>query len=168
MVAAAFIAGLLGGPPPGWIPHPGPGPEFEGDRVCANHSRRAWGVQRVDDTVRVAPWTEELRQDPLPFPISFQEVLPQPPQRPGAGVKQSWNAAVYAEKYARRTVVPLRDGWLIGFDAGEYGGSLWWYTSPLAPGVKLSSDNVLRLLSTSDESIVLVLVGIAHMGIDEG
>jgi hypothetical protein len=62
----------------------------------------------------------------------------------------------------------LRDGWLIGFDAGEYGGSLWWYASATTAGVKLSSDNVLRLLPTADEGVVLAVVGIAHMGLDVG
>ena len=62
----------------------------------------------------------------------------------------------------------MRHGWLIGFNAGEYGGSLWWYRSAGSGGIKLSSENIISLLSTADEAVVLVVVGIAHMGIDQG
>jgi hypothetical protein len=171
MTAVLLLGLLLGTPPIGWIPHPGPGPDFDGDRVCANHSRRAWVVEAVGDRVRVSS-TPKPNQDPLPFPISFQDVLPQPPPPPpqprGAPAHPRWSAAEYAERHARRAVVAFRDGWLVGFDGGEYGGSLWWYASSARGGVKLSSENVLRLLPIADQSEVLVVVGIAHMGIDKG
>jgi hypothetical protein len=28
----------------------------------------------------------------------------------------------------RRTVVPVSDGWIVGLDAGEFGGGLWWFS----------------------------------------
>jgi hypothetical protein len=65
-------------------------------------------------------------------------------------------------------VARLRDGWLIGFDAGEYGGSLWWYQSAEGPGVKLSSRNVAFIIPTPDVTQAFVFVGLAHRITDEG
>lgn len=80
----------------------------------------------------------------------------------------AWDPAVYAEKHARRTVVRLRGGWLVGFNAGEWGGSLWWYISPETPGVKLSAENVISILPTQGGTEALVFVGLAHLGSDRG
>jgi hypothetical protein len=58
------------------------------------------------------------------------------------------------------------DGWLVGFDAGEFGGGLWWFNSEGAVAKKLLPENVHSILQTSDG--VFVLVGLAHLLLDHG
>ena len=56
-------------------------------------------------------------------------------------------------------------GWLLGFDAGEFGGGLWSADSS-GNTHKLSGENVRGLVDTPQG--VLVFVGLAHLGLDSG
>jgi hypothetical protein len=56
-------------------------------------------------------------------------------------------------------------GWLLGFDAGEFGGGLW-SADPSGNMHELSRENVHGLVDTPQG--VLVFVGLAHMGLDSG
>lgn len=40
-------------------------------------------------------------------------------------------------------VLETSDGWLVGFDAGEFGGGLWWYRQDGKFDVQLSSKKPL-------------------------
>jgi hypothetical protein len=59
----------------------------------------------------------------------------------------------------------IHDGWLLGFDAGEFGGGLW-FADLSGKTQELSGENVHGFIETSQG--VLVLVGLAHMGLDSG
>jgi len=154
----------------GWVGHSGPGPEFAGDRMCANHSRRQWSVEVVGAALQVTPASADPSQDPLPFPISFVEAIDTPPPPPPSptGDPRRWDPAQYAESRARRAVAQLESGWLIGFNAGEYGGSLWWYPPTGGPGYKLLTENVVKILPSADAREALVLTGLAHLSFDGG
>jgi hypothetical protein len=67
-----------------------------------------------------------------------------------------------------RLVVPVADGYLVGFGAGEYGGSLWWYPAEPGPGRKLAQAVVHAIVAVPASSTYIVLTGLAHLGIDEG
>jgi hypothetical protein len=82
-----------------------PAPPSRSERHCTDYSRMFWSVS-LDGGV---PRTEQLitreHVDPLPF--------------------------AYAEgrdRQGSRYVARVTDGWLVGFDAGEFGGGLWWFS----------------------------------------
>jgi hypothetical protein len=161
---------------------------------CANRSHREWAIQVSSLSVLPVPASDERRQDALPFPISFRgaipfdgelpkEVVPDPETArelaPGEPMTQrtpsqaeqrrsyaAW-ALTYGEKYARRYVVRLTGGWLIGFGGGEYGGSLWWYAAP-GSGRRIAEGNVIDIIQMAQGREALVFVGLTHMGLDEG
>jgi hypothetical protein len=56
-------------------------------------------------------------------------------------------------------------GWLLGFDAGEFGGGLW-SADPSGNTHELSRENVRGLADTAQG--VLVFVGLAHITLDSG
>jgi hypothetical protein len=58
------------------------------------------------------------------------------------------------------------DGWLIGFDAGEFGGGLWWFSRDGRDKKKLLSNNVHAIYETTDG--IFVLAGLAHLSLDNG
>jgi len=62
----------------------------------------------------------------------------------------------------QRSVQPTSDGWLVGFDAGEFGGGLWWFNRAGSKSTKLLPDNVHAIYKTSLGT--LILVGLNHMG----
>ena len=66
----------------------------------------------------------------------------------------------------RSVVAKAGDGWLVGFDAGEFGGGLWWTSNDGREKKKLTDENVHAILARQAE--LLVFTGLAHMSIDEG
>ena len=62
----------------------------------------------------------------------------------------------------------LRAGgdWLIGFDAGEFGGGLWWASPDGRRTKMLTRENVQAFVRRHDD--VLVFTGLSHMGYDRG
>lgn len=67
----------------------------------------------------------------------------------------------------RRHVLAVADGFLVGFDAGEWGGSLWWYSKDGAQSVKLADENVHGLVAMGPD-LVGSIEGLSHMGTSEG
>jgi hypothetical protein len=58
------------------------------------------------------------------------------------------------------------DGWLIGFDAGEFGGGLWWFSKNGSTTRPISEENIHALVPRGD--LVLVLTGLDHLGSNVG
>jgi hypothetical protein len=82
-----------------------------------------------------------------------QESLPRMPFKVEQGsVKEGLAGEWFSTK------VP--DGWIIGFNAGEFGAGLWWYSPDGKRRYKISRDQVVGFLET--EAGLLALEGIAH------
>ncbi|HEX7599368.1 MAG TPA: hypothetical protein VF518_14220 [Polyangia bacterium] len=78
-----------------------------------------------------------------------------------------------AEFAGRRHWVGVEDGYLVGFDAGEFGGSTWWFSADGAHRRKLSlpaadqfPENVHGFASLGKD--VLAFEGLVHMGFNVG
>lgn len=65
-----------------------------------------------------------------------------------------------------RSLLRTTDGWLIGFDAGEFGGGLWWFSRDGRDVKKLLSQNVHAIHKTPGG--IFVLAGLAHLSSDTG
>lgn len=169
-----LLAAALAVPPPGWIRLPQSPPDREARR-CANWSLDEWAVRSTREDILVSRASETPLQDALPFPISFLGALPENPEFPrsDASTREQMHrrylkwALAYAESHARRYVVPLQTGWLVGFGAGEYGGSVFWYSTP-TDRIKLFDGNVVDIIPMADSTEAMVFTGLAHMGFDEG
>lgn len=101
-------------------------------------------VSLEDGSVHIArPSDEEAQKVPLPQYLKLSK-----------------------EMIGSRSVLRTADGWLVGFDAGEFGGGLWWFNNEGDENRKLLSDNVHEIYQTADG--VFVLVGLAHLSLDSG
>ncbi len=79
------------------------------------------------------------------------------------------------DRYGNRHVVQISSGWLVGFDAGEFGGGLWCYPTASAEGARVrpsadapvhpqdyyKADNVRGFGRVNGE--LVVLMGLDHM-----
>jgi hypothetical protein len=106
----------------------------------------------IDGVPTVVPAARRLRVEPLPFRY------PPDPDRAG-------------ERYVLRT----DDGWLVGFNDGEFGGGLWWFNrdgkamrrirpspnSPTNSDDYFHAENVLGMPEVGGER--LVLMGLDHL-----
>lgn len=135
-----------------WTKLESPPPEGSDMWECAVRAGVSWRVGYDQGQLHAVP-VDRFRspQDPLPYEIDFADVIaPLPPRPPGSGPTaaqgEEWRR-FYGRHQAGRVVVPTDDGWLIGFRAGEWGGSLWWYPRERGAGVKLSGRNVTAILA---------------------
>jgi hypothetical protein len=70
------------------------------------------------------------------------------------------------EMIGKPTVQKVDDGWLVGFNAGEFGGGLWWADQSGQHTKELTGEHVVAFVPRGDA--VVVFTGIAHLTIDEG
>jgi hypothetical protein len=131
--------------PEGWVPYPSPSAN-DPALTCANYSRREWRVTAAGESVKVSPDTWGNHQDPLPPEINSRSVA--------VGSK------------SERHVIRVEDGWLVGLNAGEFGGALWWFGSDGKSSKRLGDENVVGFAESSKG--VLALAGLAHMDSDSG
>lgn len=122
------------------------------DLRCGNYSDKEWSVSLVGDELKVKGGASLLHADPLPFEVSRGK-----------------------DRVGRRSTAKVEDGWLVGFDAGEFGGGLWWYSSDGRESVRVSprsdspanpddiyrAENVRGLVPVGDK--LLVLTGLDHL-----
>lgn len=111
-------------------------------RSCANREfRRVWRVATGPD----GPTAEAYRYRDRPeAAIPFW--LP-----PGRG---------------RTSAIRVADGYLVGFDKGEFGGGLWWYSENGRDGYRVTEANVRGFAGTPSETVALT--GLAHLMSDAG
>ena len=111
--------------------------------ACANYSAREWKVSLTPRGVQVIDSSEEKVADALPP-----------------------NFVKTRQMRGHATTMKTADGWLVGFDAGEFGGGLWWSSENGETTKLLSEENVHALIPRED--VVLVLTGLDHMGSNVG
>jgi hypothetical protein len=133
-------------PPAGWVPYEFKAGTEKAVLGCAAFSEREWQVASEGDRLKISAYRRGFVEDPLPFDIE-----------PGKAAE-----GLAGDRHAKR----VNDGWLVGFDAGEFGGALWWFSADGGARKRLASENVAALADSPKG--VLALVGLAHMGSDRG
>jgi len=128
--------------PAGWIAIDPP----DEDRMrCANYSDDEWQVAVDGDQVHVTPATPHE-------PDTGPEVAFKPDTIPGG----------------RRHSLAVADGFLVGYDAGEWGGALYWVAADGKTHTEIAKENVRGVFVYGDADTAVAFEGLAHMGIDEG
>jgi hypothetical protein len=146
---------------------PNPGSEIVS---CARQGsgalfRVAFDGPRLTATIMKEP---DRPHDAVPYDLDWAAALVEQPVPPdGQRQANAW-ATTYAREHAMRIVVPVEDGYLIGFGAGEYGGSLWWYPRERGPGRKLAQAVVQAIVATPEPGTYIVLSGLAHLNTNTG
>ena len=107
----------------------------------ANRDKNEWVVTPGDAGPRVSLLSQQKESlSSLPFEI-----------KPGSA-----REGLAGERKAAK----VDDGWIIGFNAGEFGAGLWWFSPGGETRYKISDDHVVSLIPTS--SGLLAAVGLAH------
>jgi hypothetical protein len=128
--------------PTGWVPI-----EPDDERLhCANYARDMWQVAIDHGTLTFVEEKEhEADSGPaLPF-TPKQQTTPR----------------------GRQHVLAVSDGFLVGFDAGEWGGALYWFSKDGSTATKLADENVHGLVALGPD-LVASVEGLSHLGISEG
>jgi hypothetical protein len=127
-------------------------PPKQGSRrsgTANSDTKHEWLVSLRDD--RPEARLRTAKDDvPAPLPFDFEE-----------GTAKE---GLYGK---RRFSVKVEDGWIVGINAGEFGGGLWWFSPDGKERYQVAKDTRIRgLIST--EAGLFALEGLAHMSTDRG
>jgi hypothetical protein len=111
---------------------------------AANRSRHAWHVYTKDGQVRA-----RLAED-MPEPRGAR-----PTFTPKVG--QLERASAFAT---------VDDGWLVGFNQGEFGAALYWFSRDGKRSYKVSDHQVVDFFARPDG--IHAIEGLAHLGMSQG
>ena len=64
------------------------------------------------------------------------------------------------------SAIKVADGWLIGRNAGEWGGDLWWYAPDGKTHYKVSDEQIHGFLQTKDG--LFAFEGLEHLTLNMG
>lgn len=147
------------------------GPPVVGSREsrCSGLADTSWRVE-FKDGVLAASGVPDLEfdneRDAIPYALDFDRAIDMPVPLDPTADRPSEASMEWARRYARevadRHVVRVADGWLIGFDGGEYGGSLWWYPPEPGIGTRLVAENVQAIEPLGGPGNYVVLTGLDH------
>ncbi|HBJ86653.1 MAG TPA: hypothetical protein DDZ88_22910 [Verrucomicrobiales bacterium] len=115
----------------------------------ANFSQVEWTVERQEKTVR-AVLSSGNNETPETDRPSFSMEIP-------LGSDPS---------IVPTQVLKVNDGWLAGYNQGEFGAALWWYATDGKQRYKISDHQVNQFIVHKER--IFAVEGLAHMGTDEG
>lgn len=138
--------------PEGWYVYPEKNFKHldESTRRCFNFAQKNWQVANEGDAIRI---TRRVRQKD--GAASLPPLLKHDPWMPGHTVGDALQSATH-----------FGNAWLLGFNAGEFGGGLWLTNEDGSEAKEILNDNVHAVVPFDDG--VLVLSGLAHLTMDFG
>jgi hypothetical protein len=126
--------------PDGWTPFSSAIDETA--RFCGSYAERDWEVKLEEGRLKVSEWAgDSIKEAALPFTIT----------------NGSSEAGLEGDRYAEK----VDDGWLVGFDAGEWGGALWWFSEDGRIRKKLTDENITGFVRLS--AGIFALAGLVHL-----
>jgi hypothetical protein len=133
--------------PGGWISTAEPSGPFEEHSKLfeANHSRHEWRVSAPTGQLEIRDDGNRTHEERSVFPPHFHRTK---------------------DMIGRAMTVRAGDDWLVGLDAGEFGGGLWWTNQDGGRTKLLTRENVRAFVPRDKD--VLVFTGLSHMGYDQG
>jgi hypothetical protein len=139
--------------PVGWYEYPSDKLENldEASKQCFSFSRNDWHVMVDGSDVT---FEKRLRQDNAAAP-ALPPLLKPENGMPGRNVSDGL-----------RTAIHYRDGWLLAYDGGEWGGGLWLTNEDGSRTKRIVDSNVRAVVAI--DSGILVLSGLAHLTMNFG
>jgi hypothetical protein len=131
------------GLPAGWSIMLAPGARA---LACANRSDDEWRIAIDDTGVHITKAAEREPSDGPRLPFT----LPKDAASPG-----------------RKHVLAVSDGFLVGTDAGEWGGALQWFSQDGTRHAQIADANVRGMVALGASEVV-VLEGLNHLSLREG
>ena len=81
-------------------------------------------------------------------------------------IKPTKDNAKYLDSKTSNTIFELDNGWLIGFDKGEWGGALYWFDKNGDHSYEITTGNIKDIVKVGNK--IYVLEGLAHRDSNDG
>src|SRR6185437_10770643 len=114
-----------------------------------NYSNTDWAVTLKNGSVFVSNYNERTQEDLSKLPIKVN---------PTENEKKDIRGKV--------SFLKVNDGYLVGFYAGEWGGSLFWFSTDGKKHYKVSDDEIVQFITRSGKNYAIQ--GLAHLSMSEG
>jgi hypothetical protein len=150
-------ASAPGNIPAGWYVYP-ESKLKNGDETtlrCFNYSHNEWQVTNEGEDVKITERSRPKGKSDFPPVPLWPPLLKHEEGMPGGTVSAGLRSAMH-----------FKNGWLLAYDAGEWGGGLWLTNEDGSKTKRILNDNV-RAVVPIDGGIV-VLSGLAHVSINFG
>ncbi|HEX8370055.1 MAG TPA: hypothetical protein VF604_16025 [Pyrinomonadaceae bacterium] len=139
--------------PEGWVLFPSP-KENSAARDCANRAiENERKIENENGNVKISKYVYKDDEQTNKLPAELRKQILR-----NRNLGQGLGGYLHIERY--------ENGWLIGSDAGEWGGKLFWFSETGNLKTELLKDNIRGIAATGGE--VFILSGMAHGGIDDG
>jgi hypothetical protein len=69
-------------------------------------------------------------------------------------------------EYGERHILKVSDGWLVGYNHGEFGANIWWFSDNGREKYKISDEHIVAFFIWNDR--IYALEGLAHLCNKEG
>ncbi len=89
-----------------------------------------------------------------------------PPKRNIIGDQPDFVIPDSRNSWGQKYTLKVNDGWLIGYNAGEWGGSLWWFSNTGKAKYKISNAIIKGYIQK--DGTIYALEGLDHLGVSEG
>lgn len=124
--------------------------------LCSSRSGYYWIVDSISDTIHITKKNfSEYRQDRFVDIFDIKKV------------PKIWFHAGYSNLDAKRKVTNINGGFLVGYNAGEFGKAIVWYSSDFKQHEIISTEyHVVDFVWI--ENSLYALTGLSHMQISEG
>lgn len=140
--------------PNGWILYPKPKP-LGREIYCANKATEGneWKVGAENGKLTISNYS-----------YNEKEQLGKLPEKLKEQVLKNRNTSIGAPGYLH--IEEYSNGWLVGSDAGEWGGNLYWQSNDGSQTIDLLTDNIRGIITLRESAFILS--GMAHLSTDEG
>ncbi len=139
--------------PEGWTLFPKP-KEDSPEMRCGNYAvDKEWRVETENGNLKISKYSYNDDEQIGKLPSNLRQIILKD-RNIGRGLGGYLHIA------------PFEKGWLIGSDAGEWGGKLFWFGEDGKQKIELLKDNIRGIVEIADE--VFILSGMNHLDIDEG
>jgi hypothetical protein len=127
--------------------------EVENNRQEYNYSQNDWVVYLDEDEIRVDDIRNHIKnpEAKLPFEIRQSNSKMIDLSGPLAGLID---------------VIEVEDGYLAGFNRGEWGGELYWFSKDGEKRYKISGRQIVQFIKRDNK--IYAIEGLAHLAISEG
>jgi len=143
--------------PQGWYVYPSEKLKNADENTlrCFNYSQNEWQVMNEGNSVKITDRYQTGEKQDIPQVPSLPPLLRREAGMPGRTVDSGLRSALH-----------FKNGWLLAYNAGEWGGGLWLTNEDGSKTKRILSDNVRAVIPT--DSGILVLSGLAHLAINFG
>ena len=128
---------------------PVPALQYRKSLETASESRYEWAISVESDqiTTRLKS-NKRLFEEKPAFPLDGKEI------------------PLLIRANARTISFRVEDGWLVAYDAGEWGAAIWWYSPDGKRNYQISDDPVKQFFRIGNG--IVAITGLNHLAIDEG